>query len=254
MSELKEAAELLALHKAGSDVSNSTGEVIEERFDTFGGVARECFLLEEIDILNCRNDLANAIDLITNPRTLLGLVALIKGQKTSDCHHVLHWVPLPEMKGKVVITLLAYTFVKEELAERLMKMPKEDRDQLRKSLAGFPNVAAFDGWLFEIVVHETLGRGCTLQLRPLPSKEAIPGRRKRNQAPTASKDMKLEPLEIEEGEIDEFKLEDLSPEMATLGPYHQTMSKSRLTDFISGKCRRSSPLGRSSSSGTPSTG
>ncbi|KAG1713151.1 hypothetical protein DVH05_000874 [Phytophthora capsici] len=209
LAELQKAAEELTLQRR--DESCITDEVIEKRFYTFGGVARECFYLSEDLVVENRHELIKQIGKISN---LEDLRTLLSGNENAAvCHRILQF---KAKHGKRTATSLSSPFVVEELGKRMLKIVKGKRDDILQSLQDIPEGTALAGWTFEIGVHEKLARGCKLQLRPLPSKRSTPG----------SQDTStFEKLTIKEGETDEFTLKDLSPVTATKGPYHKPKNK-----------------------------
>ncbi|KAG7390842.1 hypothetical protein PHYPSEUDO_006664 [Phytophthora pseudosyringae] len=208
--ELQEAAFALGL----AESSNITDVAVEARFNTFGGVARECFLTTQFLVNKARSELVTEIKKISNPGELKNLC---DGRSNrNDCHRLLHYVPdestmLPE-------TQLASPFVVEKLAQHMLEGVENDRDRLRTELKGIPQGASLRGWLFETGVHEGLQRGCKLQARLLQDNDT-PGNSDIN-------DVQLEQtFEIAESpQPDEFKLKDLSPAAAMRGPYHKPES------------------------------
>ncbi|KAL3670267.1 hypothetical protein V7S43_004580 [Phytophthora oleae] len=215
---------MLALHRTDGDRSYITGEVIEERFYTFGGVARECFSLTEDEAEEKRRDLTLEIAEISSPRELETFVN--KGENLAGFHLVVHFVP--KLNGKRVKPQLASRLVVEKLAERMLETGKMDRESLRRSLEDIRGGAALAGWIFETDVHETLARGCTLELRRLPSKEATSANnyRELNETMMIQDGGKMSELVvIPKGEPDVFTLKNLSAAAATRGPYHKPEKK-----------------------------
>ncbi|KAG7376164.1 hypothetical protein PHYPSEUDO_014143 [Phytophthora pseudosyringae] len=208
--ELKEAAFALGL----AESSGITDEAVEARFNTFGGVARECFLPTEF-MEETKSELVTEIDGISNTTEL---VSLLEGRKTRMvCHRVLHYVP-SESKRTARTKKLASPFVVEKVAQRMLSVAKNTREGLRTALDGIPQGASLVGWIFETGAHEGLQRGCKLQARLLQDND-IPGNSDIN-------DVQLEQMfEIAASpQPDEFKLKDLSPAAAMRGPYHKPES------------------------------
>ncbi|KAG7376474.1 hypothetical protein PHYPSEUDO_013319 [Phytophthora pseudosyringae] len=205
--ELQEAAFALGL----AESSGITDEVVEARFNTFGGVARECFLTTQFLVKKALREMVKEIKEISNPRKLHNLCDGLS--KCNDCHGVLHYVPdesimLPE-------TQLASPFVVEKLAQHMLEGVENDRDRLRTELKGISQAAPLLGWLFETDVHEGLQRGCTLKARLLQHNDTT--------GKSDNSDDKLQQtFQIAESpQPDVVKLKDLSPAAATRGPYHK---------------------------------
>ncbi|KAG1713174.1 hypothetical protein DVH05_028504 [Phytophthora capsici] len=168
LAELQEAAEMLVLQ--GRDGSDITDEMIEERFYTFGGVARECFYRTEDLVKKKRNDLVEKIGEISS---LKEVRTLLKAKKNEGvCHGILQF---EAEHGERTATSLASPFVVEELGKRMLEIVGGKREEIIQSFQNIPEGAALAEWTFKVGVHETLGRGCKLQLRPLPSDVPTPG-------------------------------------------------------------------------------
>ncbi|KAK1941314.1 hypothetical protein P3T76_007180 [Phytophthora citrophthora] len=214
LTELQKAAEELALQRRDEDKAYITSDVIKKRFYTFGGAARECFLLTEKLVNEKRNYLLTRIGYLAN---LEDVRTLLRRNETAEvCHRLLQF---EAEHGDLIKTDLASPFVAQELERRIFEMVDGKREELLKCLQVIPKGVTLGGWMFEMEVHETLGRGCKLQLRPLPSNSKVSKRGEHTQALT------FQDLTIEMGETDELALKNLSAQNATLGPYHKPESE-----------------------------
>ncbi|KAE9329790.1 hypothetical protein PF008_g15860 [Phytophthora fragariae] len=208
--ELREAALLLSL--AGpSGVKCISDDDLETRFNTFGGVARECLSVNEADVDLAKWDITEEVKMISD---LDEFRNAFKGVPSRFyCHRLLHYVPVDEsaMKRR---TKLASPFVVELIGKSILASTINNRNMIRMLLDGVPEGASLAGWLFEASAHEALQGGCTLQLRLLENSD------------TTSKGREVQ-RELKEVEIaateapDVFKMNDLSPKTAKIGPYHK---------------------------------
>ncbi|KAG1713162.1 hypothetical protein DVH05_028502 [Phytophthora capsici] len=140
LAELQEAAEMLVLQ--GRDGSSITDEVIEKRFDTFGGVARECFYLSEDLVQKKRKGLIERIGAMSklgDVRTLL-----CGNENAAVCHRILQF---EAAGGKRTATSLASPFVVEELGKRMLEIVGGKREEIIQSLQSIPEGAALVGWI-----------------------------------------------------------------------------------------------------------
>ncbi|KAG3004983.1 hypothetical protein PC110_g645 [Phytophthora cactorum] len=160
--ELQEAASAVGL-KGSSGVNCITDDIIEERFYSFGGVARECLLQEEALAEFKKRDLNKEIEQIRDVEEFSHLVDGVGNR--SACHRVLHYVPGEDTRW--VDTKLASPFVGENLALHLLKSVKNDKKSLHTSLEGIPEGASLCVRLFEAETHEQLARGCKFEPRLL---------------------------------------------------------------------------------------
>ncbi|KAG3139963.1 hypothetical protein C6341_g20159 [Phytophthora cactorum] len=138
--ELQEAASAVGL-KGSSGVNCITDDIIEERFYSFGGVARECLLQEEALAEFKKRDLNKEIEQIRDVEEFSHLVDGVGNR--SACHRVLHYVPGEDTRW--VDTKLASPFVGENLALHLLKSVKNDKKSLHTSLEGIPEATATRG-------------------------------------------------------------------------------------------------------------
>ncbi|KAG7375844.1 hypothetical protein PHYPSEUDO_015129 [Phytophthora pseudosyringae] len=207
--ELQEAAFALGL----AESSGITDEVVEARFNTFGGVARECFLPTRL-CDDMQRELVTEIKQISDPGELENLCDGMPNREV--CHRVLHYVPGDSKMW--ADTQLASPFVVEKVAQRMLRGVENNREKLRTALKGIPQGASLRGWLLETGVHEGLQRGCELKARLL-----------QDNGTTGNSDNSDDQLQqtfqiAESHQPDEFKLKDLSPAAATRGPYHKPES------------------------------
>lgn len=152
--ELEQAA--LALAIAGS--SQISGDALKTRFDTFGGVARECLSPFEDFVDYAKSDRIDELKQITSLDELRNLFNVDPNRST--CQRVLHCFPI-DAKGMKKDTKLASPFVVESLAKRMLESSKNDMEKLRTLLKGFPQGAPLLKWLSEFdVANPTKEQNC----------------------------------------------------------------------------------------------
>ncbi|KAE8899099.1 hypothetical protein PF011_g15490 [Phytophthora fragariae] len=148
--ELREAT--LALSLAGpSGVKCISDDDLETRFNTFGGVARECLSLDEVVV-----DLAKdyIIDEIKTINSLGKLRSVLKGVHDGvDWHCLFYYFPV-DVNGMIRDWKLASPFVVERLAERMLQVTRNDKEAIRASIEDIPRGAPLAEWLD---AHEGLG-------------------------------------------------------------------------------------------------
>ncbi|KAE8996379.1 hypothetical protein PR003_g18369 [Phytophthora rubi] len=141
-----------------------TRAMIDDRFKTFGGVAREClaksesFVRDQLEWLKATiSDFAN-----NEKSTITALTGTAAGKHRRLCHIV----PVEDDPSRFKFQI-ASDFVALKLLDTISSAQFEKRRGLISALRGISERAAFRGYLFEIEAHEVLVRGGTIDVSRL---------------------------------------------------------------------------------------
>ncbi|KAE9043581.1 hypothetical protein PR003_g3485 [Phytophthora rubi] len=200
LDELQEAATLL-----NYPISD---DLIKERFEKFGGIARECLCLDPVISKKAELDLTKQMNAIFDPNELRKLLL-----EYETSHYLVHYAP----KANRAFTgrQLASDFVEQKLQERMLTKSYEQREDLRNLISSWEGAYSLRGWIFEVDAHEKLRQGNTLHGLTLPVVEH-----------EEAYDKVWVQFHIEKREqIDVFDAENLSPSLAKCGPYHKPNAK-----------------------------
>ncbi|KAK1943306.1 hypothetical protein P3T76_004702 [Phytophthora citrophthora] len=174
---------------------------IENRFWKFGGVARNCFMLDP-GRLPCE------LDELTKPTEVItcreALDKLLVGVPMDDRHrYFLHYEPKGD--GRQWDTKLVSAMVREKLAKRLFSIIKGRMNQAQDLLLGIPDGESLRRSILEVRVHTKLQRG-----RPLIA-------RRLDVATERGTRFKI----VKSAEMDIFQSNELTTALLNNGPYHK---------------------------------
>jgi hypothetical protein len=217
LTELQEAA--LALGLTGSEsrkdeVDGISDDEIKERFDLFGGVARECFQPAR-RLMDAKKLLTTEIDDVFNLKDLDNLIYGVA--KWSEYHRVLHRVPC--LDGITWESQFASPFVVERLSRHLLTSVDGDRQKLIKSLEFISKTEPLREWIFRTGIYDVLQQGCIVKAQLLHDSDAASG----NQVWEIFKITKSPQLDVS-------SIVQLSPTSTTRGPYHVMESPTKAID------------------------
>ncbi|KAE9118929.1 hypothetical protein PF006_g18473 [Phytophthora fragariae] len=200
LDELQEAATLL-----NYPISD---DLIKERFEKFGGIARECLCLDPVISKKAELDLTKQMNAIFDPNELRKLLL-----EYETSHYLVHYAP----KANRAFTgrQLASDFVEQKLQERMLTKSYEQREDLRNLISSWEGAASLRGWIFEVDEHEKLRQGNTLHGLTLPVVEHE----------EAYDKVWVQFCIVKREQIDVFDAERLSPSLAKCGPYHKPKAK-----------------------------
>ncbi|KAI9981308.1 hypothetical protein PInf_008964 [Phytophthora infestans] len=140
---------------------------MEERFWNFGGVARNCFLLKQEQVVLTIKDLTKPIEQITDRGHLENL--LMNRENTIANHRFLHYEPVDD--GRSVETKLVSEMVSKRFSERLLGVIEGRMNEVKALLDGIPPAASLRGSMFEAKAHAKLRDG--LQLKTNSKRAAL---------------------------------------------------------------------------------
>ncbi|KAI9981203.1 hypothetical protein PInf_008847 [Phytophthora infestans] len=216
---------------------------MEERFWNFGGVARNCFLLKQEQVVLTIKDLTKPIEQITDRGHLENL--LMNRENTIANHRFLHYEPVDD--GRSVETKLVSEMVSKRFSERLLGVIEGRMNEVKALLDGIPPAASLRGSMFEAKAHAKLRDGLQLKVLELKAQGVF----------TVKTRQKRETFDIERSDpADNFEHSALSSLLLKKGPYHQPKSKTMESidgfyfpkTLVSGKRKQSTALSMNMSS------
>ncbi|KAL3663422.1 hypothetical protein V7S43_011827 [Phytophthora oleae] len=179
---------------------------IESRFWNFGGVVRNCFLLDPAGIPVAIDELTKPIEATSDSKKLENLLV---GTQNDDTHHrFLHYEPKGD--GRQWDTKIVSDMVREKLAERLYSVIKGKMNKVEALLDGIPPAASLRGSIFEAHAHTKLKDANYLDARPLDGPNQSDNKR-----------FKMQPSD----EIDIFQGNAITAALLNGGPYHKPKEK-----------------------------
>ncbi|KAG1692085.1 hypothetical protein DVH05_025893 [Phytophthora capsici] len=181
---------------------------IENRFWNFGGVARNFFKLDPVNIKIAIHELTEQIEAITDSRKLENLLLGKPISKTHDSILLYN----PKRDGRLYGTAIVSDMVREKLSERLFSITRSKLDKVYALLKGIPPAASLRGLSFENYAHSKLQEAKRLSARSLVQSDR-------------KEVFKMQPSD----QIDVFHGNAIAPELLNNGPYH----KHQLKNFAS---------------------
>ncbi|KAG1709895.1 hypothetical protein DVH05_016909 [Phytophthora capsici] len=177
---------------------------IENRFWNFGGVARNFFKLDPVNIKIAIHELTESIEAITESGKLENLLL---GKRTSDTYgdFLLY---NPKGDGRLYDTAIVSDMVREKLSERLFSITRSKLDKVYALLKGIPPAASLRGWIFENYAHSKLQEAKRFSARSLVQSDR-------------KEVFKMQPSD----EIDVFQRNAIAPALLNNGPYHKHQQK-----------------------------
>ncbi|TMW69789.1 hypothetical protein Poli38472_001945 [Pythium oligandrum] len=204
-----------------------TDEVIEERYNIFGGEARFCFRLnkrlpDRVDdndgrVVDCLaqshvDELIGEIKAYDTAEKLHHLLAL--NEHTYTSHRLLHFVPSKRCLKSAIE--LASPFVVEKLSERMLALMRNDRERMKDTFSDVPQAGALLGHIFNQDTHEAFRHARTVEARLLTRVGKL-----RPPVNMANVRFTIDASYL----VDVFDITDLSPSALMHGPYHKPKTK-----------------------------
>ncbi|EGZ15477.1 hypothetical protein PHYSODRAFT_506731 [Phytophthora sojae] len=156
LEELQTAAKALDLAMDTSDTllnyeegALSVLDKVEQRYRTFGGVARECLSTVESIIESRQKEMEIFMSYFENVDNLVNFFNRTEAEVV--LHGVGHYIPNPEGPGLYTL-VVASEFVKQFLTDRWKRLEASTRNKICRELQAISAAASFRGVLFN--VHE----------------------------------------------------------------------------------------------------
>jgi hypothetical protein len=144
-------------------------DLVDQRFQIFGGVARACLSRDEAFVQKQQDGIETTVKKF---KDILGLQAILNQEKDHEkmYHRICYFVPNELDPTKYTIAEPT-PFVKQLLIECMCDLTKSQRETIIDLLKHNSAAASFRGALFEISVHDQLSSGHKFEARQLGGNE-----------------------------------------------------------------------------------